>query len=377
MIVLMLLDAIIFVVIAVLGAVSIFYTIKLSRQKKGFTASIFESDSREDLPTVSVCVPARNEAHAMTACLESVLSSDYEKLEIIVLDDNSNDNTSTLIQSFAQAGVRFVEGSELQVGWLGKNHALQNLLEEASGHYILFVDVDTRIKPDTISNLIFQMQHKHLKMASVIPRRNDGLRLSVLFGGLRYLRLLIFSSSTNPAISSSFWCVNRQFLQSLGGFSSFKSIVQPEISVASAVESQSVKTFLSNKALSVSFEKKWSSQVETSIRLLSPASGGGVSSFAWLLFLVVLAAYSLVVPLGIWQQNFWVVGAGIFFWATMSWLFWVYFSIVWSKNFWMSIILWPFLVIQEMILLVMSMVQYSRGQVSWKGRRISVSKTSV
>ena len=39
-----------------------------------------------DLPTVSVCIPARNERHAMTACLEGVLASDYEKLEIIPAD---------------------------------------------------------------------------------------------------------------------------------------------------------------------------------------------------------------------------------------------------------------------------------------------------
>ncbi|HEY5695544.1 MAG TPA: glycosyltransferase, partial [Candidatus Saccharimonadales bacterium] len=44
-----------------------------------------------ELPTVSVCIPARNERHAMTQCLERVLASTYQKLEVIVFDDSSDD----------------------------------------------------------------------------------------------------------------------------------------------------------------------------------------------------------------------------------------------------------------------------------------------
>ena len=69
-----------------------------------------------DVPSVSVCIPARNETHAMAECLERVLASDYPKLEILVFDDNSADDTSTIIRSFAQEGVRFVAGTELPEG---------------------------------------------------------------------------------------------------------------------------------------------------------------------------------------------------------------------------------------------------------------------
>src|SRR5688572_18125111 len=91
-----------------------------------------------DLPSVTVCIPARNEGHALTDCLQRVVASTYERLEIIVLDDVSGDDTSALIKSFASEGVRFVKGSKLPSGWLGKNHALQGLLDEASGTFVLF-----------------------------------------------------------------------------------------------------------------------------------------------------------------------------------------------------------------------------------------------
>ena len=70
-----------------------------------------------DLPSVSVLIPARNEQVAMRSSLEMVLASDYPKLEVIVLDDNSVDNTSDEIKLFAHAGVRFVSGEKPPEGW--------------------------------------------------------------------------------------------------------------------------------------------------------------------------------------------------------------------------------------------------------------------
>ena len=106
------------------SAVAIYQLFKASRLFITHTRPKVESTA---LPSVTVCIPARNEDHALTDCLHKVLASDYEKLEIIVVDDNSVDNTSVLIKSFAHAGVRFVAGSELPEGWLGKNHSLQML----------------------------------------------------------------------------------------------------------------------------------------------------------------------------------------------------------------------------------------------------------
>src|ERR1700759_1043342 len=114
---------------------SFYFLSKLVFAFNHFKMKTILSDSKmlKDLPSVSVCIPARNETHAMSQCLERVIASTYPKLEVIVLDDSSVDDTSVLIKAYAHAGVRFVEGSRLPKGWLGKNHALQGLLHEASG----------------------------------------------------------------------------------------------------------------------------------------------------------------------------------------------------------------------------------------------------
>src|SRR4029077_9013676 len=58
-----------------------------------------------DLPTVTVAIPARNEDAQLDQCLQSLLAGDYPKLEIIVLDDCSQDRTSEIIRRFAHDGV--------------------------------------------------------------------------------------------------------------------------------------------------------------------------------------------------------------------------------------------------------------------------------
>ena len=63
-----------------------------------------------DLPTVTVAIPARNETEDLAFCIESLVASNYPKLEILVLDDCSQDNTPEVIKSFAHKGVRFLSG---------------------------------------------------------------------------------------------------------------------------------------------------------------------------------------------------------------------------------------------------------------------------
>lgn len=138
--------------------------------------------NKDDLPTVSVCIPARNETNAMTECLESVLGSDYPKLEVIVLDDNSSDNTSHLIKAFAHGGVRFIKGDPLPDDWLGKNFALETLLGDASGKYVLFMDVDTSVTRSSIRLMVEQLKRDNVDMLSVIPQRYDMQRPSSWFG---------------------------------------------------------------------------------------------------------------------------------------------------------------------------------------------------
>jgi glycosyl transferase family 2 len=329
----------------------------------------------QELPTITVCIPARNEMHAMTECLERVLASDYPKLEIIVLDDSSVDDTSMLIKSFAHAGVRFVEGRPLPDGWLGKNNALQGLLNEASGHFLLFLDVDTTLKPYSIRCLVEQALARNLKLISVLPQREDGLRASVFLGTLRYFWLLMMDSPKNPAVSGAAWLVVRSKLAATGGFDPYKADTQPEIAIAKALGAQrGSQLMLSNQVLGFSYEKKWSSQVETSIRLLRPllrsSVFAGLISLAMLVIVVVPTA-GFVLSLIFWRLP------GLFATSTILILTTIvslrYFKAVWRYGWWLGALHWPYVVLQEAVLIMASIVAYARKRVTWKGRSITAA----
>jgi glycosyltransferase involved in cell wall biosynthesis len=338
-----------------LGSLLITFGYRLERSLRRF--QIHKNYTAADgSPSVTVCVPARNETHAMTQCLERVLTSDYRKLEVIVFDDESADDTSILINSFAHAGVRFVPGTNLPEGWLGKNHALEVLAKEASGTYVLFLDVDTHIDSTTISQLVGYAMSESLEMVSVIPGRNDIWRSNVLFGHLRYFWKIILSRASSPATSSSLWMIKRHTLMDIiGGFTSHKAEVEPEQHLAAIIGTKAYRCLVNNKHLGVSYEKKWKSQCETSRRLLYPMVGGTKRSGVLALLVLLLLNVPLVLVMsGIfveWTRFHWLAAGYLMLFAL---LYGRYTYVIWRRNWWIGIFTWPVVVLQELILLIAS-----------------------
>lgn len=335
---------------------------------------IIEKTELKSLPTVSVCVPARNETHAMTQCLESVIASNYPKLEIIVFDDNSADNTSVLIKSFEHEGVRFVEGSQLEHDWLGKNNALQGLMDEASGELILYIDVDTHIQPNTIEKLVSYMTSEGVAMVSVLPRREDSWRPSVIFSTLRYFWTLILHQSARPAIASGAWMIDRQVLsRKLGGVKAYQMDIQPETKIAARLMRRDLYRFLiGTPPLGISYEKKWRSQIDTSIRLMFPnLDGKPLKLLLAVATLLLLNMPSLALIAGLIEG--WTIIQTVALWQLCVFIaiYGLYLSKVWNKGWWLGALLWPIIVAQELIVLMMSIDRNLRHTVTWKGRPIT------
>lgn len=329
------------------------------------------------LPSVTVCVPARNEMHALSGCLERILSSDYEKLEIIVFDDSSADDTSILIKSFAHAGVRFIPGPTLPNGWLGRNHALEVMAEQASGSLIVFLEVDTFIKPTTISQLVGYITEKKLDMISVIPGRNDAWRPSVLFGHLRYFWQLVLSTAKRPAAASSLWMIRRSVLiDKIKGFEAFKASVEPETQIAMFLGPSSYGCLVNNDLIGVTYEKKWLSQVETSKRLLYPMFGHTpVKALLGFVLLLLLNAPLATILYGVMFD--WTMIQVMAIWLLVAFMavYGAYVGRLWPKGWWLGGLLWPIIVLQELFLFICSVWGYATRTVTWKGRLVNASSS--
>jgi glycosyltransferase involved in cell wall biosynthesis len=295
-----------------------------------------------DAPSISVCIPARNEKHAMTQCLEHVLASDYKKLEIIVFDDSSDDETSILVRSFAHAGVRFVPGSELPEGWLGKNHALDILAQEASGAYVVFMDVDTLVAPDSFSKLMSYMTSAKKSMVSVMPERDDAWRSSVLLGSLRYFWQLTLSS---PIAAGAFWAIKRDTLLGLGGLAPHKNEVAAEARIAGLIGAD-YQLLIDDGRLGISYEKKWRSQMETSRRVLYPMAPGWKAIFAVMGLAFLNVPTFVVLTDGLMGWSYRGIFPGLLLIGFVL-LYAFYSRMAWRRNWWLGGLLWPVIILQE------------------------------
>jgi dolichol-phosphate mannosyltransferase len=96
--------------------------------------------------SVSVVIPARDEAERIGPCLDGLLA-DPDVLEVVVVDDGSVDGTAELARA---RGARVVKAGEPPARWVGKPWALQRGLEEARGDVVVSVDADTRPRPGLV-----------------------------------------------------------------------------------------------------------------------------------------------------------------------------------------------------------------------------------
>jgi peptidoglycan-N-acetylglucosamine deacetylase len=108
-------------------------------------------DQPDFQPVVSVLIPAYNEEDVIVYTINSVLESDYQRLEVIVVNDGSTDGTGDLLDSqFGRnPAVRIIHQANN-----GKPSALSHALAEASSSIIVTIDADTAIEPDAISKLV-------------------------------------------------------------------------------------------------------------------------------------------------------------------------------------------------------------------------------
>ncbi len=127
-------------------------------------------------PFVSVIIPARDEAVNIEACARSVLATAYQPLEVIVVDDGSNDGTPEIVERLARspeaAGrLRLVRGAELPPDWFGKQWALIQGYREARGELLLFVDADTRHHPELVPRTVRALAAERVDLVSVLGRQ--------------------------------------------------------------------------------------------------------------------------------------------------------------------------------------------------------------
>ncbi len=122
-----------------------------------------------NVPLISIVVPARNEAANIERCVRSLLTQDYPRVEVIVVDDDSTDATPAILACIQaeDARLRVVTGTPMRCGWTGKNNALDTGVQAALGAWLLFVDADMTLQAGTLSAAFSAARHGKAAMVTL------------------------------------------------------------------------------------------------------------------------------------------------------------------------------------------------------------------
>ncbi|MDX1433510.1 MAG: glycosyltransferase [Gammaproteobacteria bacterium] len=187
-----------------------------------------EADARragETLGDVAVLIPARNEAATLPATLAS-LAAQGPGLEILVVDDQSDDDTARVVRDAALSGVRLIRGEPLPPGWSGKVWAQAQGARHLRRPLTLLLDADVALAPGLVATLRAELERERRDLVSLmatLPMRGFWERLLlppfVFFFKLLYpFRLAAAPRSRVAAAAGGCILLRTPVLESIGGF---------------------------------------------------------------------------------------------------------------------------------------------------------------
>jgi chlorobactene glucosyltransferase len=173
------------------------------------------------LPSLSIIVPARNEEVNLQRLLPSLKALRYPgDVELIVVDDNSSDQTTSVAQSHGATLINL--NGDLPDGWKGKPNACHHGAAAASGDWLLFTDADTWHDPDSAASAVcYALQNKLDGLSLFLKQETRGmLDASVLhtaFAGL-------FSGwqKGQPVLNGQYILLRRDVYENSGGFATVR-----------------------------------------------------------------------------------------------------------------------------------------------------------
>uniref|UniRef100_A0A7C6A9I9 Glycosyltransferase n=1 Tax=candidate division WOR-3 bacterium TaxID=2052148 RepID=A0A7C6A9I9_UNCW3 len=188
-------------------------------------------------PKISILVPARNEEKTIKNCINSLLQQNYDNFEVIVLDDNSIDQTKEILKNIQSRHLRIIEGKPLPANWTGKSWACQQLASEASGELIFFTDADTIHHPSTIAYAVDAMEANKVDLLTAIVRNEV-----VTFGEMITIPFPTYSIFTFlPLVVAYTLPKSTAFSAANGKFMFFRKKVYEQIGGHAAIRNNAVE----------------------------------------------------------------------------------------------------------------------------------------
>lgn len=157
----------------------------------------------EVLPSLSVLVPACNEATSIESTAKSLLKQTYPNLQLIFINDRSTDATGEIIDRLAKQNERItaIHIDTLPAGWLGKVHALHVATQQATGDWLLYTDADVGFESNALAEIIEFARTNQLDHLAGLPRMKPAGRWIEMAIAAFYTSSMFFVSAKRVANS--------------------------------------------------------------------------------------------------------------------------------------------------------------------------------
>jgi len=177
-------------------------------------------------PFVSILVPAHNEADTLDAAVRSLAGLNYERYELVLIDDCSSDNTLAMMADLkAQWPAVSMTIVALPVNQ-GKANALNEGLKAARGDYIVGIDADSLLAPDAVTQLITtltsQPDYGAVTGKPVVRNRSNLLGRLQLLEYIGFIDLIkkaqAYLTGSITTVSGVIVAFRREALEQVGGW---------------------------------------------------------------------------------------------------------------------------------------------------------------
>ncbi|GAA4336638.1 hydroxychlorobactene glucosyltransferase CruC [Mucilaginibacter gynuensis] len=347
-----------------------------------FAVTLFNFLSNPKLPhiahqynaLVSILVPARNEQDNILTLLQSIAGQDYPNYEVLILDDNSTDDTYRVCSDFVATNPRFrvIKGKKLSDDWLGKNFACHQLAKQARGEYFLFLDADEQVNRQLINSALHRMKLNKLALLSLFTNQtmlSPGEKAVVplmhyILLNLLPLRLVyLLKTPSVAAASGQFMLFDAEVYRRHEWHKTVRNKVVEDVEIMRCVKAQKYngEALLANGMISCRMYKSRHEAINGFGKNFLAAFNYSIPGF--LLYITLLVGGPLIVIMALnFQLMFMMIGLIV--------LTRIMISLLAGQNALVNVLLHPVQMLNLAVIAFTSIQQYLTKTTVWKGRRI-------
>lgn len=209
-------------------------------------------------PSVTILVPAKDEAAGIAHCIDCILEQDYPDFRIVAINDRSTDRTGAILDELCarQPGklcVVHIAPESLPDGWLGKCNALHVGAGQADGDWLFFVDSDVTLQPDALSRAIALVTWRRYDALSILTKLEchtfwERLVLPLVGGAWSVMHAISLTNDDrrpgSAVANGQFLLIRRSAYATVGGHESVRAAITEDVEMMRLLKGRGFRTRL-------------------------------------------------------------------------------------------------------------------------------------